>query len=181
MSLSFSRLVKDEPQIDSDGQLHDQFAAFFFFIFLPITISLLVALLHRWMDRARRHADLMHLPVTIYVSDDRHRPTVANARSSCSKETASCRICLDELMGGQAVRVMPQCGHVYHRACIDEWLAARSDFCPLCRRRVIGGGADEINEDRRSRVSSSGGGGGGGNSLVVRLARLTSAGLLINS
>lgn len=34
-------------------------------------------------------------------------------------------ICLSELSGGERVRVLSACGHGFHGACVDDWLAAR--------------------------------------------------------
>uniref|UniRef100_A0A0E0K2Z1 RING-type domain-containing protein n=1 Tax=Oryza punctata TaxID=4537 RepID=A0A0E0K2Z1_ORYPU len=46
---------------------------------------------------------------------------------------AECAICLSELAdGGERVRVLPACGHGFHGACVDGWLAARAS-CPTCR------------------------------------------------
>jgi hypothetical protein len=47
---------------------------------------------------------------------------------------AECAICLAEFVDGDAVRVMPACGHGFHARCIERWLAGglRSS-CPTCR------------------------------------------------
>ncbi|XP_051196272.1 RING-H2 finger protein ATL8-like [Lolium perenne] len=46
---------------------------------------------------------------------------------------AECAICLSELaVDGERVRVLPACGHGFHGACVDGWLAARAS-CPTCR------------------------------------------------
>ena len=42
-----------------------------------------------------------------------------------------CCICLDELDNGSSTRQL-QCGHMYHTACIDEWLK-KFFTCPYCR------------------------------------------------
>ncbi|CAN6269044.1 unnamed protein product [Urochloa humidicola] len=72
-------------------------------------------------------------------------PTVpyAASASSCGDEEAGgaaaeagpeeCAICLAEFEEGEAVRVLPPCGHGFHAACIDKWLRAHST-CPSCRR-----------------------------------------------
>ena len=44
-----------------------------------------------------------------------------------------CLICLSDYANGENVRYMHECKHVYHRACIDEWLTTASNTCPLCR------------------------------------------------
>ncbi|CAN6201416.1 unnamed protein product [Urochloa humidicola] len=46
-----------------------------------------------------------------------------------------CAVCLGTIQVGAMVKLLPACGHVYHRDCIDLWLSSRST-CPLCRRRV---------------------------------------------
>ncbi|XP_058070958.1 NEP1-interacting protein-like 1 [Magnolia sinica] len=46
----------------------------------------------------------------------------------------NCRICLDEFGDDMEVKRMP-CSHVFHGACITQWLE-QSNMCPLCRVRV---------------------------------------------
>ncbi|TVU02412.1 hypothetical protein EJB05_52093, partial [Eragrostis curvula] len=45
---------------------------------------------------------------------------------------AECAICLSELADGERVRVLQACGHGFHGACVEGWLAARAS-CPTCR------------------------------------------------
>ena len=33
-----------------------------------------------------------------------------------------CRLCLQQYKQGQFLRPLPDCGHVFHRSCIDKWL-----------------------------------------------------------
>ncbi|WOK99999.1 RING-H2 finger protein ATL66-like [Canna indica] len=44
-----------------------------------------------------------------------------------------CAVCLMEFGRGEAVRVLPGCGHGFHAGCVDQWLAEHAT-CPLCRR-----------------------------------------------
>lgn len=44
-----------------------------------------------------------------------------------------CAICLAEFVAGEEIRVLPQCGHGFHVACIDMWLRSHSS-CPTCRQ-----------------------------------------------
>lgn len=46
-----------------------------------------------------------------------------------------CALCLAEFEPGQSVRVLA-CGHVFHRACVDPWLA-RTALCPYCNACVL--------------------------------------------
>ena len=48
-----------------------------------------------------------------------------------------CSICLDELQDEDCVTALPNCYHVFHTACIREWLLERqSTYCPLCKSNV---------------------------------------------
>ncbi|TVU48524.1 hypothetical protein EJB05_08162, partial [Eragrostis curvula] len=62
------------------------------------------------------------------------------ARGGASSETetvlAECAICLSEFAEKEEIRVLPQCGHAFHVACVDTWLAAHSS-CPSCRRVLV--------------------------------------------
>lgn len=51
---------------------------------------------------------------------------------------AECAICLAEFADGDAVRVMPACGHGFHARCIERWLAGgRRSSCPTCRAPAV--------------------------------------------
>ncbi|KAL6645412.1 hypothetical protein ACP70R_017020 [Stipagrostis hirtigluma subsp. patula] len=49
---------------------------------------------------------------------------------------AECAICLSEFAEKEEIRVLPQCGHGFHVACVDTWLGAHSS-CPSCRRVLV--------------------------------------------
>jgi len=49
---------------------------------------------------------------------------------------AMCSICLSEYRDGEMLRVMPECRHGFHVACLDSWLR-RSGSCPVCRSSPI--------------------------------------------
>ena len=44
-----------------------------------------------------------------------------------------CAVCLAEFRGGETLRLLPRCGHAFHRGCIDTWLRAGNTSCPMCR------------------------------------------------
>ncbi|XP_062209734.1 probable E3 ubiquitin-protein ligase ATL44 [Phragmites australis] len=52
------------------------------------------------------------------------------------KILAECAICLSEFTEKEEIRVLPQCGHGFHVACVDTWLGAHSS-CPSCRRVLV--------------------------------------------
>lgn len=62
-------------------------------------------------------------------------PKFAYVDSNPSKwlATSECAICLSEFSAGDEIRVLPQCGHGFHVACIDTWLGSHSS-CPSCRQ-----------------------------------------------
>ncbi|KAL3731544.1 NEP1-interacting protein-like 2 [Eucalyptus grandis] len=47
-----------------------------------------------------------------------------------------CAVCLCEVGVGEEVRELKCCDHVFHRACMDQWLGYKNATCPLCRRFV---------------------------------------------
>ncbi|PWZ11716.1 Sucrose synthase 4 [Zea mays] len=52
--------------------------------------------------------------------------------SKAAEADAMCSICLSEYRDGETLRVMPECRHGFHVACLDAWLS-RSASCPVCR------------------------------------------------
>jgi Ring finger domain len=54
--------------------------------------------------------------------------------SASEKGESECPICFDRLEAGELLSwsANPQCDHVFHHACIKEWLLDRRD-CPFCR------------------------------------------------
>ncbi|KAL6627200.1 hypothetical protein ACP70R_030926 [Stipagrostis hirtigluma subsp. patula] len=47
-----------------------------------------------------------------------------------------CAICLSAMADGEVARQLPRCMHLFHRGCVDTWLADHTT-CPLCRAEVI--------------------------------------------
>lgn len=47
-----------------------------------------------------------------------------------------CRLCLRSYEIGQYVRKLPECRHVFHRECIDEWLSNDHRRCPVDQKIV---------------------------------------------
>uniref|UniRef100_A0A8I6XPC0 RING-type domain-containing protein n=1 Tax=Hordeum vulgare subsp. vulgare TaxID=112509 RepID=A0A8I6XPC0_HORVV len=63
-------------------------------------------------------------------------------REIITKETAeqqnTCTICLYEFQAGDSATMLPNCCHMFHLACIDNWLMCKS-VCPMCRRPLYTG------------------------------------------
>lgn len=97
-------------------------------------------------NRGVKKSVLRKIPTVPYVA-----PAPASSSSACGGDKESgqaasaveeeaaapeeCAICLAEFEEGEAVRVLPPCGHGFHAACIDKWLRGHST-CPSCRRML---------------------------------------------
>eukprot|EP00250_Pteridium_aquilinum_P000773 c10937_g1_i1 orf=46-1158(+) len=71
-----------------------------------------------------------------------------------------CVVCLADFEGGDELKQLPKCKHMFHPGCISSWLASHTT-CPLCRRSLV-------NSDRWS-MSLRWGGSSHGASLSARL------------
>ncbi|KAG1655266.1 hypothetical protein FOA52_014592 [Chlamydomonas sp. UWO 241] len=60
----------------------------------------------------------------------------AGARVGSSAASDECVVCSEELAPGARALWLP-CGHVFHDACIRQWLTRFSNTCPTCRARVL--------------------------------------------
>jgi uncharacterized protein YxeA len=49
-----------------------------------------------------------------------------------AEDKTCCSICLSDYRESEEVRVMPDCGHMFHAVCIDQWLRGHAS-CPVCR------------------------------------------------
>jgi Ring finger domain len=49
-----------------------------------------------------------------------------------SATAACCSVCLADYKDADILRVLPDCGHMFHVACVDPWLRSRPT-CPVCR------------------------------------------------
>ena len=49
-----------------------------------------------------------------------------------AEDNKCCSICLNDYEDSEIVRVIPDCSHMFHKDCIDEWLRLHPT-CPICR------------------------------------------------
>ncbi|KAF9593850.1 hypothetical protein IFM89_025635 [Coptis chinensis] len=68
-------------------------------------------------------ATLLSYPKLLY-SQVKHRNKDTSA--SC------CSICLADYKGNDMLRLLPDCGHLFHLKCVDPWLR-KHPTCPVCR------------------------------------------------
>ncbi|KAG6499484.1 hypothetical protein ZIOFF_039273 [Zingiber officinale] len=52
-----------------------------------------------------------------------------------ARDGLECAVCLANFAGEEVLRLLPQCKHAFHVACVDRWLEANAS-CPLCRCKV---------------------------------------------
>ncbi|KAG9141857.1 hypothetical protein Leryth_013996 [Lithospermum erythrorhizon] len=50
-------------------------------------------------------------------------------------EGTECSVCLNNFQEDEALRLLPNCNHAFHVACIDIWLKSHSN-CPMCRADI---------------------------------------------
>ncbi|TVU41425.1 hypothetical protein EJB05_14942, partial [Eragrostis curvula] len=62
-------------------------------------------------------------PAVAYAEARKQRPA---AQQAC------CPVCLENYADADVVRALPDCGHLFHRECVDPWLRLRPT-CPVCR------------------------------------------------
>ncbi|XP_030451080.1 putative RING-H2 finger protein ATL71 [Syzygium oleosum] len=69
------------------------------------------------------------------------RPKLAEDRkgdsgSGSDSTRSSCSICLRNYKDSDVLRLLPECHHVFHRKCVDQWLQMHPT-CPVCRSSPI--------------------------------------------
>lgn len=58
--------------------------------------------------------------------------TLMSSSVSITTSNDSCAICLEKMEDEDNVRGL-ECAHVFHVACVDEWLSRQQPSCPVCR------------------------------------------------
>lgn len=69
-------------------------------------------------------AALRRFPKFLYSQTKPHK--------SDSTAASCCSICLGDYKDTDMLRVLPDCGHLFHRKCVDPWLRLHPT-CPVCR------------------------------------------------
>jgi hypothetical protein len=86
-------------------------------------------------------------PVTVTPS----RAQINSSLQDYSGGSSSCAICQDAISsGGCRIR---QCGHVYHRSCIESWFSM-SVRCPVCRHDIREAGQANQTSSAAAQTSS---------------------------
>ena len=81
------------------------------------------------------HVGLFGAEIPPRIPPERVLDKLATRRISCAVEAqslGSCPICLDPYRARMLVRVLPGCGHLVHKGCMDKWIVKSRRFtCPL--------------------------------------------------
>ncbi|KAI0491482.1 hypothetical protein KFK09_025742 [Dendrobium nobile] len=117
---------------------------FIFIIFLIATITYITYLMwsysvvapplqpERNADTEIDNATLSTWPTLTYIEAKSRDPRAVNA--------ICCYICLvdykEDEREDKAMRLLPECGHLFHATCVDPWLW-RQHTCPVCRSLVV--------------------------------------------
>eukprot|EP00931_Biecheleriopsis_adriatica_P021957 TRINITY_DN14220_c0_g1_i1.p1 TRINITY_DN14220_c0_g1~~TRINITY_DN14220_c0_g1_i1.p1 ORF type:complete len:173 (-),score=25.24 TRINITY_DN14220_c0_g1_i1:104-622(-) len=64
----------------------------------------------------------------------RGRGPYGSAEEASSSQTL-CPVCLEPFKEGERLLQLPSCGHLFHRNCLEPWMARRGS-CPSCRAPV---------------------------------------------
>lgn len=90
-------------------------------------------------DGARAAADAVVVDVGLDEATIKSYPRLlySEAKLRSSGSTASCcSICLGDYKGHDELRMIPDCGHLFHHECIDPWLRMHPT-CPMCRNSPL--------------------------------------------
>ncbi|KAK9732597.1 hypothetical protein RND81_04G008800 [Saponaria officinalis] len=71
---------------------------------------------------------------------------LSGLRSGPGPGPPECAVCLGLFEAGEALRLLPACGHVFHVDCVDRWLVGQTT-CPLCRAKLDRLPVDSIRVD----------------------------------
>ncbi|XP_057306482.1 uncharacterized protein LOC130644769 [Hydractinia symbiolongicarpus] len=81
----------------------------------------------------------------LLLLDNTVLPNVASNKTMNQLETTEarekvlgdlCVICVEDILKGQQVIVLPKCEHIFHADCITIWLTTASDRCPIDSLKV---------------------------------------------
>ncbi|KAK6138906.1 hypothetical protein DH2020_027346 [Rehmannia glutinosa] len=81
-------------------------------------------------NRGLNEAAIRSIPIFKFKKLGNYEKNEAFDVKSCE-----CAVCLNEFLEEEKLRVIPNCGHVFHIDCIDVWLQNNAN-CPLCRTSI---------------------------------------------
>ncbi|KAL4560448.1 hypothetical protein LXL04_032599 [Taraxacum kok-saghyz] len=70
-------------------------------------------------------------------------PIIAYTKPDSATDPYECAVCLGDVDNGDMVRMLPNCKHMFHVRCIDDWFAGHTS-CPVCRVPVVAPDDDQV-------------------------------------
>lgn len=85
------------------------------------------------LDEQAKSSQSNELEITLLLS----QMPVTRVTASGSSRGSQCSICLENMAVGEEVRTLP-CMHIFHRACIDKWVAMPGAVpkCPIDQEKI---------------------------------------------
>lgn len=59
-----------------------------------------------------------------------------NDHTATNESNIECSICLCENTPKHRF-VKTECGHIFHKRCLEKWLYTNKNTCPLCREKIL--------------------------------------------
>jgi len=121
-----------------------------FFRALILTLLRLIGLTHlfepdiSWADPGPEFGSASAPLIREFLPVMRFSDFVTEENSKSGSGTGSgrdlperCTVCLYEFHDHEEIRRLTNCGHVFHRGCVDRWMDHDQRTCPLCRTPFI--------------------------------------------
>ena len=85
----------------------------------------------------------------------KHSSALCTARLEISQPVRDCVVCTESFTSGSTVMRLPPCGHLFHEACVLQWLN-KHNTCPFCRRELPTDDEEYEQERRRQQRTHAG-------------------------
>ncbi|GKV51787.1 hypothetical protein SLEP1_g58412 [Rubroshorea leprosula] len=127
---------------DIHFEIHGKTLYYFIALFIVVLLLSLLVIYWRWFRRCHRdnptvtsHAPTPPRPQPRGLDPAAIRALPVTLVTNAAVPETDCSICLVKFEDGDKVKVLPQCQHLYHSECVDQWLSTESS-CPLCRSSI---------------------------------------------
>ncbi|KAL1546104.1 inositol 3-kinase [Salvia divinorum] len=95
-------------------------------------VLLVVTYVSYTCKHARDEATHNHQSMVMNGLDESTLSSYPQITYSDAKAGDTCSVCLADYATGDLLRLLPDCGHLFHLTCVDPWLLLHSS-CPICR------------------------------------------------
>jgi len=88
--------------------------------------------MHDQINTSATAAPGMEVPGLDQATLDSYPTSVFSEEKKKEGDQSGCSICLGDYKDSDLLRMLPDCGHAFHLACIDSWMKIHAT-CPMCR------------------------------------------------